>query len=181
MHLNKLGSSRRNESSKTGLNPGSVALEFSVMRRSNWTPSIVPRGDEQDVYLVVDDLGRFGRVWREAEFETTNYETVILDLLEGQYKNPIGIFCFNPFKGWSKDVSETSPANCAGTAICSCGMCRPAFRVLSSGVRARIATSSFPCRCVRSERGQPPRQAARDRRQGPLPRVCRTGSRLLHP
>jgi len=27
------------------------------MRRSNWTPSIVPRGDDHDVYLVVDDLG----------------------------------------------------------------------------------------------------------------------------
>jgi hypothetical protein len=30
------------------------------MRKSNWTLSIVPRGDEQDIYLVVDDLGRLG-------------------------------------------------------------------------------------------------------------------------
>ena len=37
------------------------------MRKSNWTPSIVPRGDEQDLYLVVDDLGGLGRVWREAD------------------------------------------------------------------------------------------------------------------
>jgi hypothetical protein len=36
------------------------------MRRSNWTPSIVPRGDDHDVYLVVDDLGRLGRIWLEA-------------------------------------------------------------------------------------------------------------------
>jgi hypothetical protein len=77
-----------------------------VVRKSNWTPSIVPRGDDHDVYLVVDDLGRLGWVWREAEFETTDYETVILDLLEGQYKNPTGIFCFNTFEGWSRDVSE---------------------------------------------------------------------------
>ena len=56
--------------------------------------------------MTVDDLGRLGWVWREAEFETTDYETVILDLLDGQYKNPIGIFCFNPFEGWSRDVSE---------------------------------------------------------------------------
>jgi hypothetical protein len=75
------------------------------MRKSNWTPSIVPRGDDQDIYLVVDDLGRLGRVLREAEFETTDYETVILDLLEGQYKNPIGVFCFNTAEGWSRDVS----------------------------------------------------------------------------
>jgi hypothetical protein len=38
------------------------------MRKSNWTPSIVPRADEQDVYLVIDDLGSPGRVWREAAY-----------------------------------------------------------------------------------------------------------------
>ena len=41
------------------------------MRKSSWTPSIVPRGDDQDVYLVMDDLGRLGRVWREADVENT--------------------------------------------------------------------------------------------------------------
>jgi hypothetical protein len=51
------------------------------MRRSNWTPSIVPRGDDHDVYLVVDDLGR---VWREADYGTTDWETVITDLLAGE-------------------------------------------------------------------------------------------------
>jgi hypothetical protein len=37
---------------------------------------------------VVDDLGQQGRVYREADVETTDLETVILDLLEGQYKKP---------------------------------------------------------------------------------------------
>jgi hypothetical protein len=37
-------------------------------------PSIVPRGDDQNVYLVVDDLGRHGRVWREADFEATDWK-----------------------------------------------------------------------------------------------------------
>ena len=76
------------------------------MRKSSWTPSIVPRRDDQDVYLVMDDLGRLGRVWREAYVEATGFETVVTDLLEDQYKNPIGIFCFNPAEGWSRDVSE---------------------------------------------------------------------------
>ena len=40
------------------------------MRRSGRTPSIVPRSDDHNVYLVVDDLGRLGRVWREADYET---------------------------------------------------------------------------------------------------------------
>ena len=75
------------------------------MRKSNWTPSIVPNGDRQNVYLVVDDLGRLGRVWREADYERTDLETVTQDLLAGEYLNPIGVFGFNPYEGWSRDVS----------------------------------------------------------------------------
>ena len=59
------------------------------MRRSSWTPSIVPRSDDQDVYFVVDDLGALGRVWREADVEATDCETVILDLLEGQLRSRV--------------------------------------------------------------------------------------------
>jgi hypothetical protein len=79
-------------------------VEF-VMRKSGWTPSIVPTGDDPTVYLVVDDLGRLGRVWREADYERTDLETVIQDLLAGEYSNPIGVFGFNPWEGWSRDVS----------------------------------------------------------------------------
>jgi hypothetical protein len=75
------------------------------MRKSNWTPSIVPKGDDQNVYLVVDDFGRNGRVYREADVETTDLETVILDLLEGQYKNPVRVVAFNTAEKWSQDVS----------------------------------------------------------------------------
>ena len=53
------------------------------------TPSIVPRGDDQDVYLVLDDLDRFGRVWREADEEATGFEALVTDLLDGQYSNPV--------------------------------------------------------------------------------------------
>jgi hypothetical protein len=75
------------------------------MRKSRWTPSIVPRGDDHDVYLVVDDLGRLGRVWREADYATTDFETIVTDLLHGQYKNAVGIFAFNTAEGWARDVS----------------------------------------------------------------------------
>jgi hypothetical protein len=75
------------------------------MRKSEWTSSIAPN-DDQTVYLVMDDLGQFGRVWREADLDQTDLETVIQDLLEGQYSNPIGVFGFNPAEGWSRDVSD---------------------------------------------------------------------------
>jgi hypothetical protein len=75
------------------------------MPSPRWTPSIVPRGDDQNVYLVVDDLGRNGRVYRETDVETADLETVILDLLEGQYKNPVPVVGFNTAEKWSEDVS----------------------------------------------------------------------------
>jgi hypothetical protein len=72
---------------------------------STWKPSMVPRDDDQTVYLVMDDLGQHGRVWREAN-ETTDLETIITDLLDGQYSNPIRVIAFNTAEGWSRDVSE---------------------------------------------------------------------------
>jgi hypothetical protein len=75
------------------------------MRRSNWTPSIVPSGDDHNVYLVMDDLGRLGRVWREADDRAAELEAVILDLLAGQYRSPIRVVSFNTAEHWSQDVS----------------------------------------------------------------------------
>ncbi len=76
------------------------------MRRSSWTPSIVPNGNDETVYLVADDFGRLGRAWREADYETTDLETVVQDLLTGQYNNPIRVIAFNTAERWSEDVSE---------------------------------------------------------------------------
>jgi hypothetical protein len=71
-----------------------------------WTPSIVPRGDDQNVYLVVDDFGRNGRAYRETDVEAADLETVIIDLLDGQYRNPVRVVAFNTAERWSEDVSE---------------------------------------------------------------------------
>jgi hypothetical protein len=76
------------------------------MRKSNWTPSIVPRGDDQNIYLVVDD--RQGRVWREADIEAASLETVILNLLEGQFKNPVRVVAYNTATGGFSAVQTTA-------------------------------------------------------------------------
>ena len=77
------------------------------MRRSHWTPSIIPSDNDQTVYLVAEDFGKLGRAWREADYdEATDLETVIQDLLSGQYNNPIRVVAFNTEERWSEDVSE---------------------------------------------------------------------------
>jgi hypothetical protein len=69
------------------------------------TPSIVPDGDDQNVYLVLDDFGPNGRAWREADTEATDLESVVGNLLNGEYKNPVRVVGFNVSEGWSQDVS----------------------------------------------------------------------------
>jgi hypothetical protein len=76
------------------------------MRGSNWTPSIVPNEHDQTVYLVADDFKRNGQVWRETDYETADLETVMHDLMSGQYNNPMRVIAFNTAEGWSQDVSE---------------------------------------------------------------------------
>ena len=75
------------------------------MRQSGWIPSIVPRDDDRDTYQVEDDLGELGRIWPEADSESADFETIVTDLLTGQYKNPQRVVAFNLAEGWSKDVS----------------------------------------------------------------------------
>ena len=73
-----------------------------VMRTS---PSIVPDGANQDTYLVLDDFGRIGCRWRETDADDADRETLIRDLVEGQYRHPLRIVVFNTLEGWSRDVT----------------------------------------------------------------------------
>jgi hypothetical protein len=70
----------------------------------NWTPSIVP-GEDQTVYLVADDFGRHGRAWRETDVEAADLETIIQNLLSGEYRNPIRVVGFNTAEGRCRDIS----------------------------------------------------------------------------
>jgi hypothetical protein len=68
------------------------------------SPSIVP-GSDTDVYVVLDDFGPIGRAYREVDEEKTDRETVIRNLMSGEYNNPVRIVAFNTAEGWSRDVT----------------------------------------------------------------------------
>ena len=61
----------------------------------NWTPSIVPDGRSQTVYLVLNDFGKLGRAYLETGEDETDLETVISRMLEDQYSNPVDVFAFS--------------------------------------------------------------------------------------
>ena len=69
------------------------------------SPGIVPYGADQTVYLVVDSFGSLDTVYREAEFEIADFESVIDDLLSGRFNNPVRVIAFNTLEHWTEDVS----------------------------------------------------------------------------
>ena len=76
------------------------------MPSTGWTPTTVPYGADQTVYLVVDRFGRLGSVYRETEVERTDLETIITDLMSGQFNDPVRVVAFNTLEHWSEDVSK---------------------------------------------------------------------------
>jgi hypothetical protein len=69
------------------------------------SPSIVPHGADHDTYLVLEDFGRIGCCWHQTDADNADRETLIRDLVEGQYRQPVRIVAFNTAEGWSRDVT----------------------------------------------------------------------------
>jgi len=112
------------------------------MRRSSWSPSVVP-SDDETVYLVADDFGKIGRCWRETDMENTDLETVLNDLLTGEYKNLVNVVGFNTAEGWSRDVSEELPTRSGGAATCRLRRCRRTCRSSWSDMNGPPTGDSF--------------------------------------
>jgi hypothetical protein len=85
---------------------------------------------------VVDVLGRNSRVFPENDVETADLETLVGDLLDGQYRNPVRIVALNTIECWSQDVSADVAQVLAAVVICSCATCHHPFKISSNGRRA---------------------------------------------
>ena len=69
------------------------------------SPPLAPLGFDVDVYVVLDDFGSIGRSYRETAEEGADRESLIRDLIGGQYNNPVRIVCFNTVQGTSRDAT----------------------------------------------------------------------------
>ena len=72
----------------------------------NWTPSIVPNGHDQTVYLVINSYGKSGTAFAETDVREADLETTITGLMSGQYSDPVRVVAFNTAEHWSEDASE---------------------------------------------------------------------------
>jgi hypothetical protein len=109
----------------------------------NWIPSILPKSDDQTVYLAVNDFGRNGRAYREADVETADLETVIVDLLDGQYNILSASSPSTPPKSGRRMSQRISPKSCAAAAICNRATRHQMFRISSSGMK--VETGNLLC------------------------------------
>jgi hypothetical protein len=74
--------------------------------RSRSVVSKIREEEDRDVYLVLDSFGDMGLAWRETAAADTARATLVRDLLDGQYEDPVRIVAFNTTEGWSRDVTE---------------------------------------------------------------------------
>lgn len=115
-----------------------------MLRRSSWTPFDRPRDLDDEVYLVADDPRKFGRVWREAECETTDRETVLTDLLGSQYGSPDRVVRFNTAEAWSPDATAELAAELRRR--CDLQFCRTAR--LPAGFSRSVRSDRAPAASV---------------------------------
>ncbi|MGY8706154.1 hypothetical protein RAD16_10495 [Bradyrhizobium sp. 18BD] len=71
-------------------------------------PSIVPLDRlDRNIYLVLEDFGAHaGCAWRETDEADTDLETVIRNIISGEYTYPVRIVAFNAIEGWSRDATS---------------------------------------------------------------------------
>ena len=60
---------------------------------------------EDTVYLVLEDFGSLGRAYRETDPSQADRQTVLSNLLSGEYRRPLRIVAFNTTVGWARDVT----------------------------------------------------------------------------
>ena len=75
------------------------------MSRGEKTPSLVPEFDVT-VHVVLNDFGKLGRSYLETDEEQADLETIIRNLIVGEYSDPKRVVAFNTDEGWARDVSE---------------------------------------------------------------------------
>src|SRR5271170_6177409 len=79
--------------------PRSGVVELRIL------PPLNPENDVT-VYLVAEDFGDLGRAFRETDLAETDHDTIVRNLISGEYRNPLRVVAFNTLEGWSRDVSE---------------------------------------------------------------------------
>jgi hypothetical protein len=47
-----------------------------------------------------------GRAFRERDLAEADHDTIVRNMISGEYRDPLRVIAFNAVEGWSRDVSE---------------------------------------------------------------------------
>jgi hypothetical protein len=92
---------------------------------------------EQDLHFVLCDFGRSGQAYVETDPTEADASTIVRNLLQGQYDQPVRVLALNVEEGWVRDVSEIIAAKVQEVA-------RHEEKGLSAGTRAFVEAHSDP-------------------------------------
>jgi hypothetical protein len=71
------------------------------------SPSLVPSSDhDHALHFVLCDFGKYGKSYIETDPSEAGRDTIVRNMIEGQYNHPLRVIALNPAEGWSRDVSE---------------------------------------------------------------------------
>src|SRR5262249_30612531 len=61
---------------------------------------------EHTTYLLMDEIGDYGNLWREMSETETNKATIVQWIIDGQVNRPVRVVAFNTEDGWSHDMTR---------------------------------------------------------------------------
>jgi hypothetical protein len=72
------------------------------------TPPLAPGVQTFDttVYIVLNDFGPLGSAYVETDEAEADESTIVSNIIDGQFSNPVRVVAFNTHEGWSRDVTE---------------------------------------------------------------------------
>src|SRR5260221_13415774 len=151
------------------------------MRTSDRSPSIVPPGNEQDVYLVLDGFGgRIGQAWRETNADAPRLETVVADLLTASIAIRFASLVSIRRRAGRGTSRKTSPVSCADAAPKRPAIFRHRWKNSLIATRANIALGRPPLMNDELKHLSPTQNAARFRSKGPLRRAVDTSDTWIN-
>jgi hypothetical protein len=83
-----------------------IAVGAGVMNLRIMTIPVSDLPNDVTVYLVEEDFGQRGRAYLETDAAEADRETIVRNLISGQYEDALRVVAFNTAEGWSRDVSE---------------------------------------------------------------------------
>ena len=70
-----------------------------------------------DLHFVLCDFGALGTAYVETVPTEVDRDTIIRNMMSGEYDHPLHVIAVNPAKGWARDVSEDIARALVETAV----------------------------------------------------------------